>query len=539
MVSKTFPFVMFEGGECRCAVRPRPHQYLPPSGEPREALRRKGQFWTPSWVAEAMVHYVVSGGATTLFDPAVGEGAFIHAARAVARALGRALPVHGTELDSAVLRSARERGLDETDLAGVALGDFLARVVGASGPPEPALPAIVANPPYLRHHRLSAEVKACLRAYGQRLIGTPLDGRAGYHVYFLLHALARLSPSGRLAFIMPADTAEGVFAATLWKWITRNFRLDAVVTFAPEATPFPGVDTNAVIFLIQRSPPSETFSWARCLTADPGALTAWVRSDFSADSGAIEVRRRQVTEGLSTGLSRTPQVGEGGGPVLDEYAQVLRGIATGDNEFFFLTSAQVRDHGIPGRFLVRALGRTRDLLGGADVVDRATLEALDAAGRPTYLFSPDGRPAGAFPQAVQVLLREGVRRGLPARPLIGMRRPWYKMETRVPPAFLFAYLGRRSARFVRNLAGVVPLTGFLCVQPREGVCVEALWGVLRDPRTVANLARVGKSYGGGALKVEPRALGRLPLPVAVLREAGLAAPGPTGSAAVGGLPPRV
>ena len=37
------------------------HQKLPHSWEEREKLRENGQFWTPSWVAEAMVQYVISG----------------------------------------------------------------------------------------------------------------------------------------------------------------------------------------------------------------------------------------------------------------------------------------------------------------------------------------------------------------------------------------------------------------------------------------------------------------------------------------------
>jgi hypothetical protein len=72
------------------------------------------------------------------------------------------------------------------------------------------------------------------------------------------------------------------------------------------------------------------------------------------------------------------------------------------------------------------------------------------------------------------------------------------MERRIPPPFLFAYLGRRTARFVRNVAGVVPLTGFLCVYPRtaERAAVEALWHVLSHPDTVANLELVGGRLSG-------------------------------------------
>ena len=43
---------------------------------------------------------------------------------------------------------------------------------------------------------------------------------------------------------------------------------------------------------------------------------------------------------------------------------------------------------------------------------------------------------------------------------------------------------------------------------------DRLWELLSDPRTLDGLARVGKSYGNGAVKVEPRALERLQLPAA-------------------------
>ena len=51
--------------------------------------------------------------------------------------------------------------------------------------------------------------------------------------------------------------------------------------------------------------------------------------------------------------------------------------------------------------------------------------------------------------------------------------------------------------------------------------VEKLWEVLQHPKTIANLSLVGKSYGSGAIKVEPRALERLPLPSDVLSKVGL------------------
>jgi hypothetical protein len=100
------------------------------------------------------------------------------------------------------------------------------------------------------------------------------------------------------------------------------------------------------------------------------------------------------------------------------------------------------------------------------------------------------------------------------------------MEQRTPPPILFAYLGRRDCRFILNEAGVVPLTGFLCVYPWDTnrQAVQKLWRALNHPDTIQNLAFAGKSYGGGAVKVEPRQLDSLEIPASVVREVGLNSP---------------
>ncbi len=478
-------------------------QKLPAAGPLRAALRAKGQFWTPDWVADAMIAYAAGKQARVLFDPAVGAGAFFRAAKRYGLAAGHMPRLRGTEIDPATLREARAQGVTDSELCGVTLADFLA------SPPTEKFPAIVANPPYLRHHRMSAELKAQLRDFSVRLIGRPIDGRAGGHIFFLLRALSLLEEGGRLAFIMPADTCEGIFAPVLWNWITREFRLDALIAFAAVATPFPGVDTNALIFLIEHAAPRETFFWARCETAATPALQCWIAGGFAGKSDAnLTIYRRTLAEALQHGLSRAPHTCPVSTSTLGQFAKVLRGIATGANDFFFLTRAQAKALKIPAEFLLPAIGRTRDI--HEEIITTKTLDALDAAGRPTLLFSPDGRPLHEYSKPVRDYLQHGEELGLPQCPLIASRKPWYKMERRAPPPLLFAYLGRRNVRFIKNEIGVMPLTGFLCVYPLQ-LEVSQLWAALRHPETIANLRLVGKSYGSGCIKVEPRALERLPL----------------------------
>jgi hypothetical protein len=491
-------------------------QVLPTKWEPREALREKGQFWTPNWVAEAMVAYVANGNTREIFDPAVGAGAFFHAAKNIELEIGRKLKLSGNEIDPDALQQAITSGLSQSDIEDVCLQDF------TLFKPKNPLPAIVANPPYLRHHRLDRETKDRLRRLSSDVLGFALDGRAGYHVYFLVHALSLLAKFGRLAFIVPADTFEGVFARKLWGWICAHFRLEAVVTFEPQASPFPGVDTNAVVLLIKKAPPQKTLLWARVQAGSTPDLKHWVLSNFNMPHApSFTCENRALAEALQTGLSRTPQEEKYRGPVLADYAKVMRGIATGDNEFFFLTRKKAEELNIPERYLLPAIGRTRDV--ETEVINQSTLHYLDGKGRPTLLLSIDGKDQNTLPDELQSYLAYGRRLGLPGKALIKTRKPWYKMETRKPPPILFSYLGRSNVRFIRNYACVMPLTGFLCVYPHQSgeESIEKLWQVLRHPQSVENLSKVGKSYGSGAIKVEPRALEKLPLSSQIVEQVGL------------------
>lgn len=486
------------------------HQALPRSGSGREALRTKGQFWTPDWVAEFMVAYALREQPNQLLDPALGEGVFFRAAKRYAELHGFDLAFFGRDVDPQIVEQARQSGLNDVDLRHVEIRDFVL------DPPSENFPAIVANPPYIRHHRLSAPQKASLRDFARTTTGRHIDGRAGLHVYFLIRALHTLSPGGRLCYIVSADICEGVFAQALWQWIASRYRLDAVIAFSSDATPFPDVDTNALVFCIRNERPDKDFDWVKCQRQNSEELVSLLSGNRRKKYETIEVHRRTVSEALSTGLSRPPSQSTDR-YTLGDFASVMRGIVTGDNDFFFMTLKRAKELGIPESLLVKAVGRMRDIKG--EQFTPEDVERLEARCRPTRLLYVNGLSFEQLPAAVQAYLKEGESRGLDKKTLIQTRKPWYRMETRKSPPIMFAYLGRRNARFIRNRAGVVPLTCLLCVYPKreDPDFIEHLWKVLADLETIANLRKVGKSYGGDAIKVEPRALERLPLPDALVR----------------------
>lgn len=479
------------------------HQILPTVWADREILRDKGQFWTPNWVAEAMTAYVAND-TDLIFDPATGRGAFFEALLKLNKPN---VSFFGTDIDSEVLSDE----IYKHEKALVEERDFIKK------PPQRKFKSIVANPPYIRHHRIDEETKTFLKQLSIKITGRAIDGRAGYHIYFLIQALNRLEENGKLTFIMPADTCEGKFAKNLWQWISENFCIECVITFDEKATPFPNVDTNAIVFLIKNSKPENTLFWIKVKEAYTTDLFDFVTSDFQKQNfDTLEITNRNLKEAVTTGLSRPPQNHNGFKFHLNDFANVMRGIATGSNEFFFLTSEQVKEFDIPDEFFKRAIGRTKDATD--NILTAKDIENLDENNRPTYLFTTNGHHS--FPKSVSNYLKIGEDLGLPARSLIKQRNPWYKMEERKAPPLLFAYLGRRNTRFIKNEANVLPLTGFLCVYPKydDKEYIENLWHALNHPDTLENLRLVGKSYGSGAIKVEPSNLNKLPIPEHIVQQ---------------------
>lgn len=145
-----------------------------------------------------------------------------------------------------------------------------------------------------------------------------------------------------------------------------------MITFSPEATPFPNVDTNPLIFFIRNAPPQAQFLWVKCYRTATNALKRWVRSGLkNVSEQDLFVIARDLKEGLSTGLSREPFPNYNSKYVLGDFVRVMRGIATGANDFFFMTVKKARELEVPEEYLIRAIGRTRDILG-----DEITFEVV-------------------------------------------------------------------------------------------------------------------------------------------------------------------
>lgn len=477
-------------------------------------VRSKGQVWTPRWVADAMAVYLGQNSSESILDPAVGPGVLLAAAKGQAKKLKKVIAY---EIDEDVIaKNDSLESFSKQNISDLRIKDFI------SDQTKFEVSSVIANPPYLRHHKITAQLKQTCQSIVKETLGIRIDARAGLHIYFLVKALSHLQVGGKLSFLVPGDTFEGIFSKPLWIAISQKFHIGGILTFDPKAAAFPGVDTNASVVFIENTKPTGDFRWFRWVGEEPAELSSAVRFGMEnkvaeAASLGLEVSKVSLEDAIETGFTRLHTSEPEDGIPLNEFATMMRGVASGSNEFFLMTKERLESLGLSKDLFVRTIPRVRDAT--QTQINLEFLDDLDKAGRPTYLLSIDEQTVQS--RALKSYLAFGVEQGVNKGALVSLRKHWFYMEKRKPVPILFAYLGRRNNRFIDAKTEITPLTGFLCVYPKPGVDKQKLLKALNHPSSIAELSRIGKSYGDGAVKVEPGGLRKMIITLEALKESGL------------------
>ena len=106
--------------------------------------------------------------------------------------------------------------------------------------------AFLGNPPYVRHHQLSAAAKAWARqAAGS--IGHRISGLAGLHAYFFLATALLGRPGDVGCFVTSAEWLDVNYGAIMRSLVLGPLGGRSLHVIEPKALPFDGVQTTAVI----------------------------------------------------------------------------------------------------------------------------------------------------------------------------------------------------------------------------------------------------------------------------------------------------
>lgn len=467
---------------------------------------RWGQFATPPELALTLARYAHSlmGDEPVRFlDPAIGTGSFYSA-------LVRTFPPEcivgaaGIELDPLFAKAAATLW-GNTGLR-VVEGDFTQQ-----RSPAQRFNLVIANPPYVRHHHLSADEKLRLNNYLGHSLHLTISGLAGLYCYFLLLCHDWMDDGGLAVWLIPSQFMDVNYGAALRLYLTERVTLLHLHHFSPTDVQFADALVSSAIVVFRKTPPPQGHR-ARFSFAGP------LDRPKSESPVLLDVLRR------SQKWTRFPAhsvASDNTDPQLGGIFDIKRGIATGSNGFFLLTEQEIEEWQIPRRFVKPILPGPRYLPG--DIIE-ALPNGVPQVSPRLFLLDcrePEQRIETTWPRFAEYL-RLGRQQNIHAAYLTSRRSPWYSQEQRPPAPFLCTYMGRSSngkapVRFLWNRSQATAHNVYLMLYPKgvlqdalkdhpeiEGRVFEALQRI-----TAAQFLSEGRAYGGGLHKVEPKELAQI------------------------------
>lgn len=480
------------------------------------ALRKaRGAFFTPEPLARHVTEWAVRDVADTVLEPSCGEAAFLLSAVDRLAALNDAATVSttphldGVELHEPSAQAARDvlsqAGVD----ARVQVGDFF------TVDPTGSYDVVIGNPPYIRYQDFSGEARSHSREAALRA-GVPMSGLASSWAAFTVHSALFLKKGGRLGLVVPAELLTVNYAAEVRRFLMQRFARVDLVLF--EERVFPEAEVDAVLLLAEGYDEGPTDHCRIYQARNPEALSEVVTRP--------RIWRPATPEAKWTGSLLSPETlaaytdltaGEHF-TTLETWGDTTLGMVTGNNRYFALSPARVRELGLKTSDLIRLSPPGSRHLRGLSFTGSAWNE-MGEAGSPTYLFRPAGEPSKAGEDYIAAGEAIGVERAYKCR----VRKPWWRVPLVKPADLFLTYMNADTPRLSANRAMAHHLNSVHGVYLKTGhraLGMDLLPLAALNSMTLLGAETVGRAYGGGMLKIEPREADVLPVPApAVLKAA--------------------
>lgn len=466
--------------------------------------KSRGAFFTPPELCDYVVNWTVRNPGDVVLEPSCGEAAFLAAAGERLRALnggqlGLYRQLHGLEIHEGSAELARMHLASMEIQADLEVRDFF------EVEPAACYDAVVGNPPYIRYQDFSGEARTRSRAAALRA-GVALTGLASSWAAFTVHAALFLKPGGRLGLVLPAELLSVNYAAGVRRYLMERFGRVQLVLFDERV--FPGVLEEVVLLLAEGVGPTD-----HCELRQVADLSELGSHDYRSRSWKpIPPEGKWTPSLMSTeALEAYADVSSGVGfATLDDWGETTLGMVTGNNRYFALSPARAIHLGLAERDLIRLSPPGSRHLRGLTFTESARQE-LGRMGKSILLFRPDSNPSFAALMYIEAGEKANVHEAYKCQ----VRSPWWRVPLVPPPDLFLTYMNADTPRLCANRARAHHLNSVHGLYLKPGmrrVGTDLLPLAALNSMTLLGAETVGRAYGGGMLKLEPREADRLPVP---------------------------
>lgn len=462
-----------------------------------EHRKKFAQFFTPYPIAEVMVKWILGNKKLNNFlEPAFGLGVFTRAILSQ----NKNINIKGFEIDETILENAKDY-FQEFKNVNLILQDYI------YSDWKNKYDGIVCNPPYFKFH--DYDNKNILKEIETNL-NYKLNGFTNLYTIFLLKSIYQLSNNGRCAYIIPSEFLNSDYGKLVKEYLIKSKTLRHIIVIDFEENVFDDALTTASIILCAKDNLTEQVQFSNIqslkdlpkidetISQYPNFFKTSQVYNFSELNPEIKWKAYYQKQNSIRFKHLVP---------FSTYAKVVRGIATGSNEYFTFNQSKAKRYSIDEQNLLPCICSAKDAK--APFFTTQDFEDLKKNDKPIFLF----HAKNSINENVISYIKKGESEQINKRFLTASRTPWYSLENRKPAPIWVSVFNRSGLRFIRNEANISNLTSYHCIYPRQTnlfseINIDLLFAYLLTDTAKQIFDDNSRQYGNGLKKFEPNDLNK-------------------------------
>ena len=457
-----------------------------------EHRKKYAQFFTPFPIANLMAKWLLrNSDLQNVLEPAFGLGIF-------SRALlnyNDSLNIKGFDIDPNIFETAKAI-FEENENVKIILQDYMYNDW------EHKYDGIICNPPYFKFH--DYDNKSVLSEIEKR-IGHKLNGFTNLYTLFLLKSISQLNKNGRAAYIIPSEFLNSDYGKLVKSYLIKSKTLRHIVVINFEENVFDDALTTASILLLANDNQSDTVQFTTINSVHELEKIEDLIRQYPTYSSNVncfkitdlkpEIKWRAYYQEQNAKKYRNLVP-------FSNYGKVVRGIATGSNEYFMFNQSKAEKLGIDKKYLLPCIAKAIDVQN--PFFTQKDFEDLQQNDKSVFLFN------GINSENIKVkeYIKFGEEMEVNKAFLTASRNPWYSLENRPPAPIWVSVFNRNGLRFIKNEAQISNLTTFHCIYPVQKnlfseVNIDLFFAYLLTDIAGEIFEDNRREYGNGLQKFEP------------------------------------
>lgn len=461
-----------------------------------EHRKKFAQFFTPQPIADLMSDWLLgNGNCKTILEPAFGLGIF-------SRTLLNKNPnlnIKGFDIDETILKEAKTH-FDSFNNVSLNLEDYMFNDW------ENKYDGIICNPPYLKFH--DYDNKQILQEVENKL-KFKFNGFTNLYTLFLLKSVFQLNKEGRAAYIIPSEFLNSDYGKLIKEYLIKTKTLRHLFVIDFKENVFDDAMTTASILLLANDNyNSEIHISTIDSKSDLQLIKSYIDS-YPKGKGEFSFAPKDLDPTIKWRKYYQVQnsINYNNLVPFSTYAKVVRGIATGANEYFTFKPSKAKEFNIPESNLLPCICKAKDVK--TNFFTSEHFKNLIKKDELTYLFN--GQQSKS--EEVENYIKKGEQEEINEKFLTKSRKPWYALEKRPPAPIWVSVFNRNGVKFIRNEANISNLTTFHCVYSTNSdlfskVSIDLLFAYLLTDVSKDIFSDNRREYGNGLKKFEPNDLNK-------------------------------